>query len=154
MESKAFIILIVAMILVGLPSSLAVMNYVGICIPRMEYLSDEDKVGIAVAELLRNTRPSEMVYAERNGKTELLGSAAQSNFSYSGVEEFMEKNPKCCHVSMDLESLGHSPGVFNRLFGKFSGYVIIKYKANPGVSSDIKRAHVAVANCGRAWNGI
>lgn len=154
MKSKIFMISIAVVVLVGLPSSFALMNYSGLCVPRMEYLSERDKIRIAVTQLLANMRPSERTYTERNGQVELIELVAQNGSPYADVESFMEANPDCCHVRMHLESLGHSPGAFDRISGRFSGYVIIRYRAGREPSSDMTQAHVAVTNCGATWDGI
>lgn len=139
--------------LLALPLSCAVMNYGGLCVVRAERMSDARMINIAITQLLDSMRPPDSLWVEQGGRLVEVEMPA-NEVSYADVSEFLQLNPNCCRISMEVPALGWSAGFADRISGRLAGYVLIRYRDRPGMEGRWREAHVAVTNCGRAWDGI
>lgn len=129
------------------------MNYGGLCVVRAERMSDARMINIAITQLLDSMQPPNSLWVEQEGRLVEVEMPA-NEVSYANVSEFLQLNPNCCRVSMEVPALGWSAGFADRISGRLAGYVLIRYRDRPGMGGRWRETHVAVTNCGRAWDGI
>jgi hypothetical protein len=106
------------------------LNISGYCFAKHSYLSDKEKIHIAVA------------YAFKRG--------FKGIHDYQDVEDFLANNPDCCSVSSNCPS-GTEDGI-DRALGKISSCVYV-LEANSDVRSEDKvTSAIAISNCGKVWS--
>lgn len=93
--------------LLALPLSCAVMNYGGLCVVRAERMSDARMINIAITQLLDSMRPPDSLWVEQGGRLVEVEMPA-NEVSYADVSEFLQLNPNCCRISMEVPALGLS----------------------------------------------
>ncbi|CAD6876067.1 hypothetical protein [Methylomonas fluvii] len=114
-------------------------NYMGICFKELRYISDEQKIRIAVADFLKNR------------KNNLTNHDAKSGEFYKDVDDFLRINKNCCSVSGSAFFGDEWLEWANRLCGNLSDYVYVSepnmYKDKPMIP-DNSIYIIAVTNCG------
>jgi hypothetical protein len=124
---------------------LPALNYSGFCLSERRYLTEREVIDIGVREHFQKYPPA--AYADF--------SKVVRPIDYASVGDFMVRNPKCCSVT-ETSREGVTPGLIDRLVGRFAGFVRIEYKLEDNVpgAPDKNVVWVAVTNCGKPWNGI
>lgn len=131
------------------------LNYFGFCFKRLGFISNEEKISIAVEYVIStyppvmNTRKSGERYRERPG----------SPIDYQSVSQFMRENPDCCKIIRVQERTGYKAPMEYRLLGSISDFVEVNYKVkyldeNKKATSKDATTYVAISNCGHPWSGM
>ncbi|WP_162917686.1 hypothetical protein [Dongia deserti] len=123
----------------------AALNYSGFCISQGRFLSEGELIDIGARRYLKRFLP---LNYDQFAPTE-------RPVAFASVEEFLLRNPDCCSVTQKGRDDG-VPALFHRIMGRFAGFVRIEYKLEetPPEGPAREVVWVAVANCGRPWNGI
>lgn len=138
----------------------ATRNYSGYCSSTGLRLSDEEKIELAIKQVIRKTSPGGELFIEVSGRAVSTGHRYNYDaLPYKNVDEFMSVNKNCCRVVEDWPEIGASPGLYARITGEFSGFVRIdflrqKVKGDGSVMREKNRNYVALTNCGRVWSGL
>jgi hypothetical protein len=106
----------------------AVLNYSGMCIPEGRWLSDEERIDIAIKQIIA---PKE-VFLMRG----VAGPREYEVVPYGSVKDFRQKNPDCCTVKFaykpqDVLLIDHlrgkvsfwTPVVWKKINYKYEGEV-------------------------------
>jgi hypothetical protein len=67
------------------------MNYSGFCWAEKRWLSDEERIDLAIAEVIKR----KTAYLERG----IGGAKEYELIPYASIEEFKQKNPDCCSIA-------------------------------------------------------
>jgi hypothetical protein len=131
-------------------------NYKGYCKITHSYLTDKEKINIAVKSVMSTYPPSVEVFDTINNKKNIYWVVPERPLSYGSVKEFLEINPSCCEVS-HVDDNNYISSVFiYRAMGKLSALVNIVYKVryydgNGYLVEKNREEVVAITNCGKAW---
>lgn len=100
------------------------MNYAGFCWDQKRYLSEEEKIRIAI----KGINELDFVYIRDKGESD--GSSNFDYIRYENVEEFLKKNPSCCRI-LYLPYKDHVPPrhLMDRIWGTSGGTVEINFRA-------------------------
>lgn len=135
-----------------------VLNYTGRCSVTGRYLTDEEKIAIAVDDVYRSYPPVVDLF-EKNGPEYILvgRDLPEKVVKYESVDDFLAKNKNCCAVS-DVGRKGYEASLEYRLIGSLSDFVRVtydvKYEDSDGdVVVYKEEVFVAISNCGRPWSG-
>jgi hypothetical protein len=107
------------------------LNYSGFCFEEMRYLSDEDKIHIAV--------------------TYVLNRGFKGKREYQSVNDFLANNPHCCSISTEsmITVINDSP---DRTIGNLCGYVYVLEDSFDVRPEEKAMSAIAISNCGKAWS--
>jgi hypothetical protein len=141
------------------------LSFSGFCFEERRYLTDEEKINIAVLHVLRFYPPimRKEIVAEGDERKEILtGGRPKAPIPYRDLKEFREVNPNCCRVVMQANHSGGEVGdvaFWQRLFGLTSCFVEVKYlvryrDATGMVHFYTTETFPAISNCGYLWSGI
>ena len=136
------------------------LNYIGFCFKERRFLSDEEKISIAISTTLSIYPPVVLEYGEKDGRVFCTGGYKPANpIYYKNVDEFLLENPDCCRVTEKMERSGYPIRLQLRLLGSANTFVEVKYKAKYIDANGIERSQIteryfAISNCGYAWSGI
>ncbi|MDI1279646.1 hypothetical protein [Methylobacter sp.] len=114
--------------------------YTGFCFKQFRYISDEEKIRIAIEYVLKENRETVLEYKEK-----------ATFYPFNTVDEFLAHKPISCEASNTLRG---GLDWIEKISGNLSSYVILEfmgiYKGMP------KKAHrlIAITNCGIAWNPL
>ena len=144
------------------------LNYTGYCMEQQRYLTDQEKITIAVNDLLRSYPPVVDIYKEIDGVRIVTDRNIPINpIQYESTNEFFEINKNCCQVrdygkgdfgGEDAEQT--SPiSLFSKLTGNISSHIHINYQVRyVGTDNEVvvinSRTAPAITNCGKIWSGI
>lgn len=134
MTNRFWLIFSLSFVLLVMPLSCVVMNYGGLCVVRAERMSDARMINIAITQLLDSMQPPNSLWVEQEGRLVEVEMPA-NEVSYANVSEFLQLNPNCCRVSMEVPALGWSAGFADRISGRLAGYVLIRYRDRPGMGA-------------------
>jgi len=113
--------------------------YTGFCFKQFQYVSDDEKIRIAIAYVLEKNRKNIIEYKDRS-----------VIFPFNTVDEFIAGKPTIMGTAYSLDQGGTD--CLNRLFGYLSSYVVLEfigvYKNRP----EKVLTSVAIANCGDVWD--
>ena len=135
------------------------LNYIGFCFEKLRFLSDEEKISIAINYELSGYPPVVSEYGEKDGRVFCTKAYIPDNpVYYKNVDEFLFENPDCCRVTQKMERSGYTVRLEHRLLGSANTFVEVKYKAkyidaNGIERSQITERYVAISNCGHPWSG-
>lgn len=156
---RVTIFLILAVILFA-----AGLSYSGFCFKEKRFLSDEEKINVAVADVLRSYPPNvpyENVVEGGERKKIRTNRPPKFPIPYRDIKEFFDLNPGCCKVVMQGTHDGEFAGVnfFDKLFGRTSCLVemsfVVRYRDESGVvHSHLVKTIPAISNCGYLWNNV
>jgi hypothetical protein len=107
-----------------------ILNFTGFCYPKLRYCSDQELIDAAVRRTLdwRQNDPTVV-----------------SPITYSSLQEFYTKNPKCCALyrwDSDREE------IWSRIFGFYVARVEISYRRSDNDKEPYFYAEVSVSACG------
>jgi hypothetical protein len=123
------------------------LNYSGFCFETFRFLSDEQKIRIAVADRLKAEPPNQQNQQNQHEAT--------VSYHYQDVDDFLRLNAECCQVSGADFFSGVPLEWLERLCGRLSDYVYVwepsKYK-DKNMMPDNSVHIVALTNCGKAWS--
>lgn len=121
-----------------IPVLLVVMIYTGFCFKQFRYISDDEKIRIAVEYVLKDNREAVIEYKDR-----------AVVYPFNTVDEFLASNPITCEAT---SSLMGGLDWLDKIRGHLSSYVILEfmgvYKGAPKKGVRV----IAITNCGDAWN--
>jgi hypothetical protein len=127
-------------------------NYAGYCRSQQRFLSADEKIGIAIDDVLQTYPPPVRIPP---GSQSMARPARP--IPYSSAREFTARNPDCCAIVQQLPG-GYAPSVTARILGKFASFVRlefrVRYFAVGGEEEQLVEKHVAISNCGRPWSGF
>jgi hypothetical protein len=127
---------------------IAALNYSGFCVKKIRFVSDEEKVEMAINEIILRLQGDLIVPKQADG-TRILKS-----IRYKDIEDFKAVNKDCCELTMRA-SEGDSPAVLCKITGSFSSYAHIKYiRRHLDVDGKVivhpVNAYLHMSNCGVA----
>lgn len=131
----------------------------GYCREQGRYLSDVEKIDIAINYLIATYPPILTSYKQLDGGAGVSRSERPPNpIPYKGIEEFKRINKDCCEMTV-VASEGYRAPFFYRIWGSVSGFAhikyLVRYKDKDGnVIETPYETYPAVSNCGRVWSGI
>lgn len=100
------------------------MNYTGFCWDQKRYLSEEERIRIAI----KGINELDFVYIQDKAKND--GGDNFDYIRYKNVEEFLKQNPSCCRVLYSPYKDHVSPRrLMDRIWGTSGGTVEINFKA-------------------------
>lgn len=128
----------------------ASLNYSGFCVKKARFVSDEEKIEMAINEIILYSQGDLIVPKQADGATVLKA------ISYKDVEDFKKINKDCCEITIRA-SEGDSPPVLCKILGSFSSYAHIKYitrhvHKNGVVEVYRVNAYFHMSNCGEVSN--
>lgn len=130
------------------------LNYLGYCLEAGRYLTDEEKIRMAVTDVLKRYPPA--VYPALVGTEKLrIGRPPVSPIHYLDVDDFLRLNPTCCSVSfMYRGSESIELRFLWRVAGAPSSFVNINYlvrylNENNDPQSEKAKTIVPISNCGK-----
>lgn len=141
---------------------LARLTYNGYCHAERKYLTDEEKIRVAVADVIRKYPPPIMQIPVSYGWSLDI---PENPIYYRDVDDFLEQNPNCCFISRMSLNKGMDntePRFIERATGGVSAFVSMNYAVRYlDVSKTTKSVDVtgylALSNCGipvRWWNPL
>jgi hypothetical protein len=134
----------------------AMPNYKGYCEIERRYLSEDEKLNIAIKSILATYPPVIDIYEMRgDAQAKVDVNIPKNPLYYKSVEEFLEVNQNCCKQSFDEIDYIDNVLIF-RAMGKLSSIFNIRYKVRyfndiGDVSVQYSERTIAITNCGRAW---
>jgi hypothetical protein len=90
--------------------------YTGFCFKQFRYISDDEKIRIAIAYVLKENRKSITEYKDR-----------AVIFPFRTADEFIASKPSIMGTAYSLDEGGTD--CLNRLFGYLSSYVVLEFMA-------------------------
>lgn len=124
------------------------MNYFGFCHATGRFLTDKEKIDIAIADAISSYPPP---------LASLGNYPPKDPIPYSSIEEFRRLNPNCCTLS---NSARKAPDVsfLSRVQGTNSTYVlvdfVVRFRDERGNEvSEPAGTFSAISNCGHGWPG-
>jgi hypothetical protein len=146
-------VLTLTAVFVGIVVWRSAWNYAGYCHIQGRVLPEEERVRIAIEDVLQTYPPPVRTPPESRNMER-----PTRPIPYAGVEAFRTSNPDCCEVVDELPE-GYSPPLSARMRGQFSSFVRLKFRVryltNTGVEAEqLVERHVAISNCGRPWSGF
>ena len=137
---------LIKLISVGLLIIFLGLNYFGFCFDRMRFLSDEEKVKLAINNVLTEYPSkgfSEKFYrtlpkSDQDNDLYLYGNGSSGGvpkhpIAYMSLEEFVSLNPNCCQVTQDYHAKykddlgGDSTTFWSRVTGRKTSVVVVQY---------------------------
>lgn len=132
LKNSLYFIVILALLL-------ETLIYTGFCFKQFRYISDDEKIRIAISYVLEENRKNIIEYKDRS-----------VIFPFNSVDEFIASKPTIMGTAYSLDQGGTD--CLNRLFGYLSSYVVLEfigvYKNRP----EKVLTSVAITNCGEAWD--
>ena len=138
-------------------------NYSGYCFSEGKYLTDAEKVRVAVADELAHYPPENIsIYSEEWKRRHWANQLPGEPIRYKDVDDFLTQNPDCCEISLTRKELEWSGARFtDRVTGTVNSFMGLKYwvrsRDNDGKIHEIKNLnYTALSNCGkpvRWWTG-
>lgn len=135
------------------------LNYAGFCFAERRFLSDEEKIKIAIKYILSTYPPVIDLFEERNEIVVKIGRNTPADpIRYDSMEDFLSQNPSCCKITKTMERSGYTVRLEHKLLGSVNTFVELKFKVKyvdeKGiVRTAMKTRYVAVSNCGHPWSG-
>lgn len=147
-----YLIVLMAMILIS-GIYIGRMNYTGYCFAEGKYLTDKEKVRVAVADVMKLYPPP--VIRTSVGPSTWNVDVPEKPIYYRDVDEFLALNPSCCAISYvrkELESTG--PRFSDKATGAMSSFVdmnyIVRYfDVDNVVQSTAVKGFLPISNCGK-----
>jgi hypothetical protein len=115
------------------------MTYSGFCFKELRYISDEEKIRIAIAYILKENRENVVPYKDNSFL-----------YPYKDVDDFLVSNPSCCQI---WDGIGGDTYWLEKLFGKFAGCVYAEYLGTHKKTSKTKSL-IVITNCGKPWDAL
>lgn len=130
-------------------------NYSGYCFDERRYLSDAEKINLAVRGVM-GTYLSGIQYEEKvNARREAANNSKKHYIPYRNIEEFFSLNPNCCKVTKEFHDRDGEVkvGFFDRITGSISDYVVVKYFSryldDQGIEQkNLITTYPAISSCG------
>lgn len=150
------------LVIIAKPAYIGILNFSGYCLEEERYLSDEEKIQIAVRREIASYPPVlvRRQSAEEEGvlRNFIVYERPDNPIYYDDIEEFYKINPNCCEVTSSGKD-GHPRGIWNRLSGNTSDFVHVKYLVRYLAADGAEISHEyetfpAISNCGSTWSGI
>lgn len=101
------------------------LAFSGFCFEKFEYIDEEHLIDSAIDDVLRRYPPVIPVYSKKN--TDVVDiKVPESSYSYKGMDEFKNINPKCCGFSLFGED-GKPIGFFDKIRCRKNMYIRVSY---------------------------
>jgi hypothetical protein len=132
------------------------MNYTGYCHAEGRYLSDEERINLAITNILQTYPP---VLTE-NAVGVIHAKRPDNPIYYADIAEFKSANNNCCNITqVGPEGKNDRVSLYSRITGSISGLVhvkyLVRYKDEHGnYLSKTHETYPAITNCGAIWSGI
>lgn len=133
-------------------------NYAGYCEAESRYLTDEEKINIAITDTLRSYPPPLPKYGSDGGTRKVVDIRPPAEpINYADLEEFLRLNKDCCALTKEVRE-GQSVTPISRLTGRISTFVTVKYLVRyrdhqGNIVSEPSETFRAISNCGLAAFG-
>lgn len=164
------VLLSVVVLAVVYIATIAGLNYSGYCFKQKRYLSDQEKIDIAVAYIIAHLKPRErpvtsyatspfVEYEERGIQKHVRANDwPDDQIKYQDISDFYEINKDCCKLVLEGRE-GFKPSFWDRISGRTSALVYVRYTVRFLTDDGIERlgkveAYPAISNCGHIWSGI
>lgn len=158
-KALGIVILITGAALLAWPSYKGAMNYAGYCFKESRYLTDEEKIELAIRRAIAAGPPAiPMSKVEiKNGKEvhSTIREIPKIYDRYDSVDQFRRLNPNCCVLTQTAPG-GGGPDLGIRLLGNFSTYVRMEYAFFYTDAMNQERVfdrvtYPKITNCGKVW---
>lgn len=137
----------------------AYQNYQGMCLREMQRIPDEEKIRLAIADVLSRFPPAVVKKAtETQGVYELV--KPDHVVRYSSIQQFRERNENCCTILSRASIDARTPNLLERVTGVIQGWIEVRYRVDvsnnvalPGVI--LAQEIIPISNCGisqRWWS--
>ena len=126
----------------------------GYCHAEGKYLTDEEKVRVAVADVLRNYPPSVILRKHHPDAIVKGFLPPESPIYYRDVNEFLYMNPDCCKVRpTETYTEGSTVTLLEKLTGTATSVIetnyLVRYRGEDGLERSIKTTpSLHITNCG------
>jgi hypothetical protein len=139
---ESFIMRLVFTVAAAIVLVVAGLSYSGFCFSNARFLSDDEKIRLAVAYVV--TRQSSFIEEQR----------AKNYASYdadlnAAVAAYLARDPSCCRIGPEGGDGYPEPTLWSKISGSISAIVVVDGGA-PAFTSR-RTAQIAITNCGRAW---
>lgn len=136
------------LLLIGTPAGL---NYSGFCMSQGRWLSDEEKIRLAIKSLIQQ----DTVLIETPEK----GTQQFKAVKYTEVDQFLNKNPNCCKTEIRVGDDFVPRNYFTAIAGKHADNIRIEYIANyldqdNKIQSQKVKIVPLISNCGKVRFGM
>lgn len=132
------------------------MNYTGYCHAEGRYLSDEEKIDLAIKNILQTYPP----VLTDNAAGVIHSKRPDNPAHYADINEFKSANKNCCEITQATnDGEGYRVSLYSRITGSISGLVHVKYlvRYKDETGNQVLRPYEtspAITNCGSIWSGI
>jgi hypothetical protein len=116
---------------------LGIMVASGFCLTQFRYISDEEKIQIAITYLLKENRET-----VANDKDRAVV------YPYQDVNALLASKPSICNASASLRG---DMDWLDKIQGHLASYVTLEFMAVYNGEPKKVRRVVAITNCGEAW---
>ena len=127
----AIFCLLITFLLIGL-------SYSGFCFKEFRYLSDQEKINIAITSILESNRDAVVLYEDNSFL-----------YPYKDVDDFLISNPNCCEIVNNIGT-GNMDWL-DRLLGHLTAYIYIEFIGVYKNKIEKKKGIIAITNCGESW---
>jgi len=156
------VILAAGLILVAIAIGRFSLNYSGYCFEEHRFLSNEEKISIAIRDVFGTYPPNLIEYGENLGEVIVIGGHTPAHpIYYKDIDTFRAENTDCCRLTQRMERTKSKFPIQlgSRLSGDANTFVEVIYKLKYIDESGVERSqihieYVAISNCGHAWSGI
>lgn len=134
------------------------LNYSGYCYEQKRYLTDQEKIEIAVREILRFYPPTLTEYGvSQGGENVVRWFSPEKAIPYQSVEDFFKINKECCEITDyekgDFGQKGERISRLNKLLGDTSDNVRVRYRVRyfderGSLMTRQYESYIAISNCG------
>jgi hypothetical protein len=139
MNSTAFTVAWMVLLVVAATAP-AGLTYSGFCTSLFRYISDDEKIGIAVNALLNWRRRTA-------GESAGGGPSSRAKIAYQGVADFLARNAHCCSVGYYGGDMP-APTFRTRLVGIYANTVKIRYAERHVIDPTFRQVLVGLDVCG------
>lgn len=148
------------LLILMLTSGLAYLGYLarltdnGYCHAAGKYLTDEEKIRIALGDLLKKYPPSVILRKHHPDATVLGFLPPENPIYYRDVDEFVSLNPNCCKVRpTETYTEGATVTLAEKLTGTATSVIetnyLVRYRGEDNLEHRIKTTvSLHVTNCG------
>lgn len=125
-----YFVILVSVLLIVFLIIFGTLNYKGFCFKQVRYLSDEEKLNIAIVRIGDINRKKPRCWSSHGKSVKSINrNYDECVVPYSSIEEFLQANPVCCKLLKPGDYFDDSggPGPWTRLFGTWNYGVKVQY---------------------------
>lgn len=155
--SRCFILRLLILVLISgfaYGVYLALLSYAGYCHAVGKYLTDDEKIRVALVDLLKKYPPSVILRKHHPDATVLGYLPPENPIYYRDVDEFLALNPDCCKVNPTEKFMeGGTLTLVEKLTGTATSVIeanyLVRYRREDGKEGSIKTTgYLHITSCG------